>query len=178
MRSSVLFTFFMLISTMAISQEFNGSFLGDNKEEILARHPELKSASRDTLALDRWYSGVEDKKEFIYYYGEVGGFPVKFIYWFYDDAFLEGIYDFQQNHPDPEKHIAVSSTTIMEILESKYGSPNEVVGNITVWKLFERIKYTIELMNSTNQSPKIFYSWNRRVESWHRKEIKEKSKDF
>lgn len=180
MQSRFTFIFF-LVSTITLAQEeFNGSDFGASREEILALHPQLqkKSSADDTLSTTRWYYGTENKKSYMAYYGHVGGYPVKFVYWMYDGEFLEGYYDFVHNHPDPEKRTAISSTAIREILEAKYGKPDEVVGNITIWKVFERVKYTIELMTTANQSPQILYRWNRRVDAWHRREIKEKSKDF
>lgn len=182
MPSSMRFLSFILLigSFPVLAQEFNGDFLGAAKDDIFASHPELKTkfSSKDTTSTDRWYYGKEEKKDFLVYYGEVGEYPVKFEYWFYDGDFLEGVYDFTKNHPDPEKRVAVSSTAILEILEMKYGKPSEVVGNITIWKIYDRVKYTVELMTTANQSPQILYRWNRKVDAWHKREIKAKSKDF
>lgn len=182
MQNNIKFVALLLFVTplCGLCQEFNGDLLGASKDEIIANHPDIKSkfAKKDSVSIDRWYQGTKTKKDFLAYYGKVGGYPVRFEYWFYDGDFLEGIYDFTLNHPDPEQRKAVSSTAIHEILQMKYGKPSEVVGNITIWKIFDRVKYTIELMVTANQSPQILYRWNRRADAWHKKEIKAKSKDF
>jgi len=131
-----LLVILFLISYNCYSQEFNGSFLGASKEEVMELHPKIRSnpEKSDTLSTDRWYKGVYKKKEYLIYFGEVGEYPVRFEYWFYDGDFLEGVYNFVENHPDPEQRVAISSTAIQEILKMKYGNPDEVVGNVTIWK--------------------------------------------